>query len=140
MARSFLIADKDLSKWFWNSDPTSWEWGKIHYLDYINIPFSVTPLYPFFHKTAPYGGDMNTVGVGKNWFKHFRQFGDFRAMAGANYRMVSWWNKDESLNTEVRGLSSTDTGMNGNLFAGHYFDMNNDHLTGKLKPMLEGEE
>jgi len=25
--------------------------------------------------------------------------------------------------------------MNGNLFSGNYFDMNKDHLAGRLKPM-----
>lgn len=30
---------------------------------------------------------------------------------------------------------SIDTGINGNLFAGNYFDMNADHLKGNLKKM-----
>jgi len=32
-------------------------------------------------------------------------------------------------------LFSIDAGQNGNPFQGSYFDMNRDHLDGKLKPM-----
>ena len=37
-------------------------------------------------------------------------------------------------------IYSIDTGVNGNLFAGHYFDMNKDHLAGDLYKMLIGSE
>lgn len=73
---------------------------------------------------------MNTVGVGKNFFKHTAKNGDFRAFAGTNFRMVSWFLNNDELNTEsVRGVYSTDTGMDGNIFTKHYFDMNHNHVS-----------
>ncbi len=37
-------------------------------------------------------------------------------------------------------LYSIDTGLNGNILAGHYFDMNKDHLAGKLRKMIIGPQ
>ncbi len=37
-----------------------------------------------------------------------------------------------------RNLYSIDTGMNESRFQGHYFDMNQDHITGKLRKMKIG--
>ena len=37
-------------------------------------------------------------------------------------------------------LYSIDTGMNGHPFQGHYFDMNSDHIYGKLRKMKIGRD
>ena len=41
-----------------------------------------------------------------------------------------------SLMTPSSGFYSIDTGNNGNLLAGHYFDRNEAHLKGKLHRMM----
>jgi hypothetical protein len=37
-------------------------------------------------------------------------------------------------------LFCLDTGINGNIFAGNYFDLNQYHLQGKLKKMYIGSQ
>jgi len=62
----------------------------------------------------------------------------FESIHVAAFKMV--------INFDKRGadfdtnLWSIDTGMNGNPFQGHYFDMNNDHIYGRLAKMKVGRQ
>ena len=61
----------------------------------------------------------------------------FEAIHVASYKMVvNFVDKDNHRNDV--NLYSIDTGMNGHPFQGHYFDMNNDHIYGRLKKMKIG--
>ena len=48
-----------------------------------------------------------------------------KAVHTANYKQILDMSSD-------RNLMSIDTGISGNIFGGHYFDLNADHLKGKL--------
>ena len=54
------------------------------------------------------------------------------AMASANLKMISCLAKDPK---EDRTFMSIDTGMHGNPFQGHYFDLNEKHAKGDLLPL-----
>ena len=56
----------------------------------------------------------------------------------AAFKMVV--NFDESDETKDTSLYMIDTGMNGNPFQGHYFDLNQDHIDGKLRKMRIGRD
>jgi hypothetical protein len=53
----------------------------------------------------------------------------------AGYKMIIAHGETAQQGTN---LYSIDTGTNGNIFAGNYFDMNKDHLSGNLQKMLIG--
>ena len=55
----------------------------------------------------------------------------FEAIHVASYKMVVNFVDKENPKKDIN-LYSIDTGMNGNPFQGHYFDMNNDHIHGRL--------
>ena len=55
----------------------------------------------------------------------------FEAIHVASYKMVVSFVDKENPKRDFN-LYSIDTGMNGNPFQGHYFDMNNDHIYGRL--------
>ena len=59
----------------------------------------------------------------------------FESKHVAAYKMVVMFDKDP---TKDVNMYSIDTGMNGNPFQGHYFDMNNDHIHGRLYQMKIG--
>lgn len=52
----------------------------------------------------------------------------FKADHTASYKQVIDFDSKKKKN-----FLSFDTGVSGNLLGGHYFDMNEDHLQGKLK-------
>ena len=53
----------------------------------------------------------------------------------AAYKMVVNFDKTG----QETNLFSIDTGMNGNPLQGRYFDMNNDHIYGRLQTMKIGD-
>ena len=55
----------------------------------------------------------------------------FKSTHTANYKQVIQFEKDSSGKDDIN-LMSIDTGMNGNLFGGNYFNMNERHLKGDL--------
>lgn len=63
--------------------------------------------------------------------------GRFNTHHVAGYKMVV---EHASSSSDMNGFYSLDTGNDENIFAGHYFDMNRNHLDGKLHPMLNGDQ
>jgi hypothetical protein len=55
----------------------------------------------------------------------------FKSTHTANYKQVVQFENDPSGKDDVN-LMSIDTGMNGNLFGGNYFNMNKRHMKGDL--------
>lgn len=54
----------------------------------------------------------------------------FKSVHTANYKQVTEFGKDPKDDVT---LMSIDTGASGNLFGGNYFNMNRDHLYGRLR-------
>lgn len=59
----------------------------------------------------------------------------FESAHVAAYKMVVNFDKTG----QETNLFSIDTGMNGNPLQGRYFDMNNDHIYGRLQTMKIGD-
>ena len=116
-------------------DSSKWLWGDHHVNDYVNMPFSKTMLKPIFHRSVAVPGNDNTPNVSKLNLRKSRDDVVIKSAASANFKMLIELAKDPK--DEV-GLFSIDTGMNGHPFQGNYFDYNQDHLDGRLKPMKRG--
>lgn len=131
VARSFLEAKHYLFKEI-SPHPEDWKWGLVHVNEYPMLPWSETPLKPIWHREVPVGGNMNTPSVSKTVSSRIPETKIFRATHAANFKMVVEYGGNS---IEPIQLASLDTGMNGNLLAGHYFDMNKPHIEGKLQTL-----
>lgn len=60
LAWTYSFLKKELS-----SNQEDWTWGHVHYKEYTNAPFSLTPLRPFFHRQVINGGNSNTPNVSR---------------------------------------------------------------------------
>jgi len=122
IAKSMLETKQYLDKNFGKMKLNEWQWGKHFTLEFPNQPWSSTPLKPIFHRSVPSGGNENTVNVAETHlyeaYPKMRWFG----RSAPNYKQIV------SLMTPSSGFYSIDTGNNGNLLAGHYFDRNEAHL------------
>ena len=100
--------------------------------DYLNLPWSKTPLAPLFHKSVAVPGNTNTINLSKLSFRSNKDRHVISSNASANYKMLIQMAEDPK---DDKSYFSMDTGVNGHPFQGNYFDMNQDHVTGNLKPM-----
>lgn len=130
LADSVALLKKNVSK-----NPKDWIWRNLHARQYANLPWSKTPLKFFFHREVPFGGNNNTPNVSGCKIRMNKDNIVFQSHVVAAYKMVVLFKKDEK---EDVNLYSIDTGMNGHPFQGHYFDMNNDHIHGRLGKMKIG--
>lgn len=94
----------------------------------------MTKLKPIWHRTTPIGGNGQTPCVSKYALNRFEDNAHFLSTHTANFKMVVSFSPNDDSSKDIT-LMSLDTGMAGNLFAGNYFDMNLDHLYGRLKTM-----
>ena len=76
----------------------------------------------------PMGGNGNTVAVSKYNIKKFFEEDSFKSTHTSTYRQISHYD-------ENKAIFSIESGQNGNLFAGHYFDMNRNHYSVDLYEM-----
>ena len=120
-----------------SSKPEDWIWRNLHRRQYSYLPWSKTPLRFLFHREVPFGGNNNTPNVSGCKLRSNKDNTVFESIHVAAYKMVVMFSSDEE--KEVN-LYSIDTGMNGNLFQGHYFDMNSDHINGRLREMKIGRK
>ena len=128
VARSFVEAKQFLYQKV-SHNPADWAWGKVHVNEYPMLPWSMTPLKPIWHREVPFGGNMNTVSVSKTCSNRIAQDIIHKSNHAANFKMVIEFGSDDVPPTNYMSI---DTGMNGNLLAGNYFDMNAKHLAGDL--------
>ena len=65
IAKSFVIAKSFLEE---NASKKheDWKWGNFLVKDYKNLPWSMTPLKPFFHRQIPAEGNVNTPNVARH--------------------------------------------------------------------------
>lgn len=115
-----------------SADSKGWKWGNVHKNEYASTPWSRTPLKPFFHREVPTPGNMNTPNVSKARTKVAAEEGRFTGRHTANLKMLVQLSNNS---TEEINEYSIDTGTGANIFQPHYFDMNRDHLDGKLQTM-----
>jgi hypothetical protein len=114
----------------------NWRWANVHSNSYANLPWSRTPLKLIFHREVPTFGNSNTPHVSKISYGKSIETMRFSSSHVAGYKMII---AHEETAKKGVNLYSIDTGVNGNLFAGNYFNMNKNHLAGKLAPMLIGD-
>jgi acyl-homoserine lactone acylase PvdQ len=112
-----------------------WEWGRVHVNEYPHIPFSLSPLKTLFHRESPIGGNGNTVKVSKYSMKRSLAIKSFKSTHTPNYKQIVQFSDNL---TDQKMLYSFDGGQSGNLFAGHYFDFNKNHLDGTLMEAVIG--
>ena len=132
-----LIETKDFLSANVSTSPSKWLWGDLHVNDYVNMPWSRTPLKPFFHKAVATAGNDNTPNVSKLSLRKNRDEVVMKSTSSANFKMLVQLGKDPA---DDINLFSIDTGINGNFFQGNSFDMNKNHLEGRLKPMKRGSK
>lgn len=75
-------------------------------------------------------GNTQTPKVSKYSLDRTVKSGQFLSHHTANLKSVFDFAEDPKDNVN---LLSIETGMSGNVFGGHYFDMNQNHLDGKLE-------
>ena len=51
-----------------SANPQKWVWGNLHVNDYVNVPWSKTPLKFLFHRTVGVAGNSQTPNVSKIGF------------------------------------------------------------------------
>ena len=102
------------------------------------MPWSRTPLKFIFDREVPTFGSTNTPHVSKvSYQKALKADGKFESTHVAGLKMIVAHSADGA--KQATNLFSCDTGINGNIFSKHYFNMNEDHLNGKLQEMLIGD-
>ena len=101
--------------------------------EYMNLPWSKIPgpTKWFFHRSAPAEGSASTVSMSKIRDSDWDNFA-LPGVASANLKMISAIAKDPK---DDKTHISIDTGMHGNPFQGHYFDLNEKHMRGELLPL-----
>ena len=112
-----------------SADVNDWAWGRNHVMDYTNLPFSKTALKPLFHRSVPVPGNSNTPFFAKISERKNREEGMITSTAAGGLKMVIQLARKPA---DDISLFSIDGGQNGNLFSGHYFDLNESHLSGRL--------
>lgn len=99
----------------------------------MNLPWSKVPvLSQFWHRDVPCAGNGNTVNLSKFKYVDMAKNDKIKANASAGTKLLISHDDSE------QDLWSIDTGMNGNIFAGHYFDQNQLHLEGNLLELRWG--
>ena len=129
VARAFVEAKRHLDRNF-SKNSKDWQWRHVHSNEYAYAPWSLTPLKFLWHRKVPTAGNGHTVHVAKYSIAAAVETKLFNAKHAANYKQVIEIGPNAN-----KGLYSIDTGNNGNVFQGHYFTMNSDHLQGKLQTM-----
>jgi acyl-homoserine lactone acylase PvdQ len=59
IVRAFLEA-KEFMETEFSSNQNNWQWGKVHFNEYSNQPWSSTPLKRIWHRESVVGGNVNT--------------------------------------------------------------------------------
>ena len=84
---AFVETNQFLSKHV-SSDPQKWLWGNLHVNDYVNLPWSKTPLKFLFHHSSPVPGNQQTPNVSKISERKNRDSAIVSGNASANFKML----------------------------------------------------
>ena len=131
VAMALVQTDDWLSKNV-SRDSSKWLWRDLHVNEYPNLPWSKTMLKYLFHRSVGVPGNDNTPNVSKTSARKNANRTVIESTASAGLKILIQFAEDPE---DDVSLFSIDTGMNGNLFSGHYFEMNKDHMAGRLKKM-----
>jgi len=88
VARSFVNVKKFLTENV-SSKSDDWKWGRLHFNQYDNLPWSKTPLKFIFQRNVPWGGNENTVNV--SIYFRGKSYGNpvIGSMAGSNFKFIN---------------------------------------------------
>lgn len=132
ITRAFLDTKEYLTREV-SSNPKSWQYKHVHFIDYPAHPWSFTKLKMLFHRQAAAGGNSNTINVAGYSLPDLEETKLLKAVHTANYKQIISFGTTPSQDVN---LMSIDTGMSGHLLGDrHYFDLNASHLRGELKPI-----
>lgn len=85
IAKAFLQTKEFLEKEI-SRNSANWMWRNVHHNEYLNIPWSRTPLKFIFHREIPTFGNMNTPHVSKYGFKRASETRRFKSTHVAAYK------------------------------------------------------
>jgi penicillin amidase len=125
---AFYEARDYLANLFGN-DIKEWKWGKIHRMDFKNIPFSETPLKPIWHRSYEAGGNTRTINVAS----HYLEQHNFDGIHGPNLRLIV------DMNNQSFILTSIDTGLSDRVLSSHFQDQMELHRKGEFIPVPIGD-
>lgn len=111
-AYSFMVEN-------FTDDTSKWTWGQLHYKSYTNSVFKDISQ---FNREVPAGGNGNTVSYSRYEMDKTMGTKKFVGKDSANFKAIFEFGDAHDSNS-----MSLDTGVNGNMFGGHYFDANADH-------------
>ena len=135
--RAWKILEKGISK-----DPKQWRWGAMHKHVYEHIPFSMIPGFKqIFHREVEASGSRRTISFGLYNFHHndLEKRAQLNCEFSANFRFaidMASYDEPEKYDT----FMSIDTGISGNIFSKHYFDMNELHHSTSIKMEFDREK
>lgn len=112
IATSFSVAKRFLEE---NVSKRSedWKWGNLLVKDWKNLPWSMTPLKPIFHRQTPAIGNVNTPNVARHTISKNLDTVVFHSTLAATYKQIIQLDSDPANDI---GLYSIDTGFNENPF------------------------
>jgi Penicillin amidase len=77
-----------------SKDISDWQWKNIHTNEYPNLPWSLTPLKPLYHRETAIGGNGNTVKVSKYSFRKVMMLNQFKSTHTPNLKQVISFGND----------------------------------------------
>jgi acyl-homoserine lactone acylase PvdQ len=83
-----LIETKEFLNSKVSPNPSKWLWGDLHVNEYVNLPWSRTPLKPFFHKAVATPGNDNTPNVSKLSLRKNKDEVVMKSTSSANFKML----------------------------------------------------
>lgn len=99
------------------------------------MPWSMTPLKFIFHRSLPAKGNGNTAAVSRYNLMKFMEQKKFPSTGVAQFKMIVALGETVQKGEQYWMI---DTGVSGNVFSSHYFDLSADFQVGKLRKMLLG--
>ena len=83
-----LIETKEFLSTNVSTNSDNWIWRNLHVRDYVNLPWSRTPLKFLFHRTTPAPGNKQTINVSGISERKNRDEIVISGSSSANYKML----------------------------------------------------
>ncbi|KRX01494.1 hypothetical protein PPERSA_01397 [Pseudocohnilembus persalinus] len=121
----------DIMDYFFPNKPINqWQWGNIVSHEFVQAPFSKTPLQPIFGVKRQGAGNRRTINVGGINLA----LNDYQSLYSANFRMVL------DLSENGKSYYVQETGQSESIFSPHYTDQLDIMLKGEYIEMKFGHE
>jgi penicillin amidase len=107
------------------ADMTAWRWDKLHTVMFPHATFGQVPVVgSIFSRSAPFGGDGNTINIGSVEYQEL-----YKQYVAAAYRQVI------DLSSPDGGQFILTIGQSGHVFSPHYDDYLYDWVAVRNRPM-----